>query len=103
MKLVPDTFDLPCLGNNGLVIEDVGMGYSGAKSVSFCGKKNIPAFVSSDVKFEIHLTIDDPGPVNLIVFNPMALGCNNFFTKLFRVIFLSTFNNSNFSLLVENS
>ena len=68
VKLVPDTFDLPCLGNNGLVIEDVGMGYSGAKSVSFCGKKNIPAFVSSDVKFEIHLTIDDPGPVNLIVF-----------------------------------
>jgi len=62
VKLIPDTFDLPCLGNNGLVIEDVGMAYSGATSFKFCGGKKIPAFVSSDVKFEIHLTIDDPGP-----------------------------------------
>ena len=66
--MVPDTFELPCVGNNGLVIEDVGMAYEGARSVSFCGNKKIPAFVSSDVKFEIHLTIDAPGSVSVSVY-----------------------------------
>ena len=48
IKLFPDTFDLPCGGDNGLVIQDKSQ-----KSVKFCGGTKIPPFVSNDVKFEV--------------------------------------------------
>lgn len=55
IKLVPDVIDLPCRGKNGIYIEE-----EGGRSGPFCGPKRMPAFVSRDVRMDIHIIIDTP-------------------------------------------
>lgn len=55
IKLVPDVVELACAGQNGIYIEEAG-----GRSGPFCGNKRMPAFVSRDVKFDIHIIIDTP-------------------------------------------
>jgi len=55
IKLVPDVIDLPCRGKNGIYIEE-----EGGRSGPFCGPKRMPAFVSRDVRMDIHIVIDTP-------------------------------------------
>lgn len=55
IKLIPDTIELPCAGQNGIYVEE-----DGGRSGPFCGNKRMPAFISRDVKFDLHIIIDTP-------------------------------------------
>ena len=73
IKLVVETFDIPCRGNNGLKIIDTSRN-NRIESVNFCSKQRdskVPMFVSTEVSFDLLLTIDSPLPVSswLIVSN----------------------------------
>ena len=56
VKLTVETFDVPCLGNNGLTIIDTSNARR-IQSVKFCGSTPPPGFVSTEVSFDIILTI----------------------------------------------
>jgi len=55
IKLSGDVIDIPCVGANGIYIEE-----KGGRAGPFCSKKKMPAFVSRDVFFDIHIVIDTP-------------------------------------------
>ena len=66
IKLVVETFDIPCRGNNGLKIIDTSRN-NRIESVNFCSKQRdskVPMFVSTEVSFDLLLTIDSPLPVS---------------------------------------
>jgi hypothetical protein len=61
IKLIPEIMDIPCKGNNMLKIIDTPVGQKKKnESPQFCGSVDIPAFISSDVSFEIHLIVNEP-------------------------------------------
>jgi len=55
IKLSGDMIDIPCVGSNGVYIEE-----KGGRAGPFCSKKKMPAFVSRDVFFDIHIVVDTP-------------------------------------------
>ena len=55
IKLTADIMEIPCVGNNGVYIEE-----KGGRAGPFCAKKKMPAFVSRDVFFDIHIIVDTP-------------------------------------------
>lgn len=55
IKLIPDVIEIPCAGGNGVYVEE-----EGGRAGPFCGQKKMPAFISRDVKFDIHIVIDTP-------------------------------------------
>lgn len=55
IKLSADVLDIPCVGANGIYIEE-----KGGRAGPFCAKKKMPPFVSRDVFFDIHIVIDTP-------------------------------------------
>lgn len=55
IKLTADIMEIPCVGNNGIYIEE-----KGGRAGPFCAKKKMPAFVSRDVFFDIHIIVDTP-------------------------------------------
>ena len=64
--MVVETFDIPCRGNNGLKIIDTSRN-NRIESVNFCSKQRdskVPMFVSTEVSFDLLLTIDSPLPVS---------------------------------------
>ena len=61
IKLTADILEIPCVGNNGIYIEE-----KGGRAGPFCAKKKMPAFVSRDVFFDIHIIVDTPLEVSLL-------------------------------------
>ena len=61
IKLTADILEIPCVGNNGVYIEE-----KGGRAGPFCAKKKMPAFVSRDVFFDIHIIVDTPLEVSLL-------------------------------------
>ena len=61
IKLSGDMIDIPCVGANGVYIEE-----KGGRAGPFCSKKKMPAFVSRDVFFDIHIVVDTPLAVSYI-------------------------------------
>ena len=55
--------EIPCVGNNGIYIEE-----KGGRAGPFCAKKKMPAFVSRDVFFDIHIIVDTPLEVSFWTF-----------------------------------
>lgn len=55
IKLTADILEIPCVGNNGVYIEE-----KGGRAGPFCAKKKMPAFVSRDVFMDIHIIVDTP-------------------------------------------
>jgi hypothetical protein len=55
IQLKPQVIDLPCLGANGIYIEE-----KGGRSGPFCGDKKMPAIVSNEVTIDIHVIVDTP-------------------------------------------
>ena len=56
--------EIPCVGNNGIYIEE-----KGGRAGPFCAKKKMPAFVSRDVFFDIHIIVDTPLEVSFLLLN----------------------------------
>ena len=63
IKLTADILEIPCIGANGIYIEE-----KGGRAGPFCAKKKMPTFVSRDVFFDIHIIVETP----LEVSNPIA-------------------------------
>ena len=64
IKLTADILEIPCVGNNGIYIEE-----KGGRAGPFCAKKKMPAFVSRDVFFDIHIIVDTPLEVSFLLLN----------------------------------
>ena len=64
IKLTADIMEIPCVGNNGIYIEE-----KGGRAGPFCAKKKMPAFVSRDVFFDIHIIVDTPLEVSFLLLN----------------------------------
>ena len=60
IKLTAEMIDIPCVGANGIYIEE-----KGGRAGPFCSKKKMPSFVSRDVFFDIHIIVDTPLAVSL--------------------------------------
>ena len=60
--------EIPCVGNNGIYIEE-----KGGRAGPFCAKKKMPAFVSRDVFFDIHIIVDTPLEVSFLSFSTFEL------------------------------
>jgi hypothetical protein len=55
IKLSADILEIPCIGANGIYIEE-----KGGRAGPFCAKKKMPNFISRDVFFDIHIIVETP-------------------------------------------